>query len=217
MNEFLPLRRRAQRWVNDNIERLRCLDPDVPDDLNDRAQDNARAICAIADVAGGDWPQSIRAALVGHAAQTADEPQSYGVLLLCDIAKIFEKWKSDSIGSNSLVDELCGMEESPWAEWRRGNPISVQGVAKLLKPYDVRPTRDRAARFYRREAFIEAFDRYLSDTSSEHVTTVTTVTSRGDRHENVNEINGNDGCDARDGHDELDGKQTPLTANEGEF
>ena len=37
LGEYLPLRRRAQRWADDNMARLRGMDPDVPDDLNDRA------------------------------------------------------------------------------------------------------------------------------------------------------------------------------------
>ena len=217
VSEFLPLRRRAQRWADDNLIRLRRMDLDVPEALNDRAQDNARAICAIADVAGGDWPQTIRAALVALAAQSDDEPQSAGVLLLRDISEIYERWKGDSIGSSKLVEELSSMEESPWAEWRRGNQISVQGVARLLKPYGVTSSRDRTSRFYRRDAFTEAFDRYIYDAPSERVTTVTTVTDAGDRHKNLNEINSSDGCDAGDSYFECDGIQESLAPNEGEF
>ena len=64
-----PLARKAARWVDDNKMRLASADPQLPDVLNDRAQDNARALCAIADVVGGDWPQRIRDSLVGIAHQ----------------------------------------------------------------------------------------------------------------------------------------------------
>ena len=37
--EFLPLRRKAQRWADDNLMHLREMDPDVPEALNDRAQE----------------------------------------------------------------------------------------------------------------------------------------------------------------------------------
>lgn len=88
LNEFLPLRRKAARWAADNTFCLANVDPIVPSELNDRAQDNARAICAIADLVGGDWPQLVRASLVGIAAQPDDEPQSPGVLLLRDVAEV---------------------------------------------------------------------------------------------------------------------------------
>ena len=42
--EFDGLRRRCARWAHDNDHRLRHADPVVPDSLNDRAQDNARAL-----------------------------------------------------------------------------------------------------------------------------------------------------------------------------
>ena len=42
MDEFLLLRRKAARWAADKFHSLRNADPDVPEALNDRAQDNAR-------------------------------------------------------------------------------------------------------------------------------------------------------------------------------
>ncbi len=35
-------------------------DPQLPDELNNRAQDNARSLCAVADAAGGVWPQPLK-------------------------------------------------------------------------------------------------------------------------------------------------------------
>jgi putative DNA primase/helicase len=52
-----PLRRRCLRWAQDNLARLGECDPAMPDLLHDRAADNWRPLCAIAEVAGGDWPQ----------------------------------------------------------------------------------------------------------------------------------------------------------------
>ncbi len=165
--EFLPLRRRAQRWADDNMVRLRGLDPDVPDDLNDRAQDNARAICAIADVVGGDWPKTVRAAFVGLAAQSDDDTHSAGVLLLRDISEVLDRRKGGQIASSELCELLCALEESPWAEWRRGNPIVPRSIAKILKPYGIHPRRTNALRYYAIEDFQDAFSRYLADTPSQ--------------------------------------------------
>ena len=189
--EFLPLRRKAQRWADDNLMHLREMDPDVPEALNDRAQDNARAICAIADVAGGVWPAAVREAFVGLAAQTDDDPQSAGVLLLRDISEILETRKGDTIGSADLCEALCALEDAPWSEWRRGIPISTRSIARLLKPFGIRPTRDRSVRFYHLSDFQDALSRYvseapvLSDTSVTSVTDVSSVTEKPNENKAV--------------------------------
>lgn len=204
LHEFLHLRRKAARWVEDNISRLRDMDPIIPDALNDRAQDNARAICAIADIAGGKWPQAIRDALVGAAAQGDDEPQSAGVLLLRDIAEVFEAKGIAGIGSTELCTALCELEESPWSEWRGGRPISTRGIAKLVKSFGVEPKRDTHRRFYRRMDFADAFTRYLSEGVKNSATSGTSVIAPSNVTENINKNNGmthDDACGAYSAHD----------------
>lgn len=161
VNELKFVRRLAARWVADNEIKLSNADPDVPVELNDRAQDNSRCLCAIADAAGGAWPTRIRAALVGMAAARAgDEPKSKGVMLLTDIADILERWKGDRITCADLVTELVAIEDGPWAVWKGGEPITTRMVASLLKPYDVRPERDMHKRFYSVAALRGAVGRY---------------------------------------------------------
>ena len=43
---------------------LRSCDLQVPESRNKEAQDNVRALCAIADVVGGHWPETLRQAFV---------------------------------------------------------------------------------------------------------------------------------------------------------
>lgn len=173
IQQFVPLCRKAARWAADNADVLRGMDPDIPNELHDRAQDNARALIAIADTIGGVWPERLRSALVAMAALSDDDPKSAGVLLLRDIAEIVERWHGGHITSTDLVDELCKLEESPWAEWRRGQPITSRGVAKLLKPYNINPNRTKAYRYYEIADFRDAFDRYLSDTPKQASLSVT--------------------------------------------
>jgi putative DNA primase/helicase len=219
VQEFEHLRRKAARWADDHSMRLRDIDPDIPGSLNDRAQDNARAICAIADVAGGQWPALVRNALVGAASQADDEPQSAGVLLLRDIAEIFESKSVSWIGSTQLCDALCALEESPWADWRRGSSITTRGIAKLLKPFDIAPQRDREQRFYRRGDFADAFNRYLSDAtkisvvSAASVTPSASVTKLPNKNNAVTLIDANDAYSDHDGekrHDDGSGDTLPL-------
>lgn len=194
VNDLLHLRRKAARWTSDNAMRLGEADPQVPEALNDRAQDNARAICAIADAAGGRWPTVIRAALVGSASQGDDEPQSAGVLLLRDVAEVFEARKASRIGSTELCEALCALEESPWAEWRGGRPISTRGIVKLLKPFGVKPDQDRFGSYWRPGDFADAFGRYLSDTPGKAATSTTSATRPSSVTEKSNENNGGGGC-----------------------
>ena len=214
VEEFLPLRRRAQRWANDNMPSLNGMDPKIPESLNDRAQDNARAILAIADHIGGNWPDEARSAFVGLEENKDDEPQSDGILLLRDIQGILGSGNHETILSKDLLEGLCELEESPWAEWRMGKRISLQGIAKLLKPYGVTPERDRNSRFYRISAFQDAFERYLSDIPQNRVTTDTTVTDKENRHESPNNINGGDACDGGDSCSAADGRYSAQSQYE---
>ncbi len=215
VNDFLDLRRKCQRWANDNIDLLCKDDPQVPDELDDRAQDNARAICAIADLAGGDWPETVRAALVGLAEQNEEESQSPGVLLLRDIAEILGSRQDKRLGSGELCNILCNLEESPWGEWRRGSPITTRGIAKLLKPYGIKPRRDRNGSCYWQTDFTDPIKRYLSDHPSKTVTTATSATGPESTTEKPNENNislQNGSCGSCDSSTEgLENKHNPMS------
>ena len=52
------IRRKCARWVADHAGELREADPAVPPELHDRAADNWRPLLAIADLAGGEWPEA---------------------------------------------------------------------------------------------------------------------------------------------------------------
>lgn len=131
---------------------------------------NARPICALADIVGGDWPEMVREALVGLAAQSDDEPQSSGVMLLKDIAKILEPWTSSRIGSQDLAKALCALEDAPSKELWGGKPISPRGISKLLKPYGVKPRRDRIGSYHWASDFTDAVNRYVAGESSQTAT-----------------------------------------------
>jgi hypothetical protein len=202
--ELEGLRRRCARWSKDNLLRLRGIDPSVPETLNDRAQDNARALLAIADTAGGHWPNTLRAALVGNSAlQSNDDPESVGALLLRDINDIFVGASKDRLGSEALAEKLAALEESPWATWRKGFPITPRNVKKLLEPYEIKPGRDRFGAFYAKADFADALERYVAESTpeipshpshpSQRHTSVTAKPSEN------NELLRNDGCDGYSG------------------
>lgn len=136
-------------------------DVTVPEGLNDRAADGWEPLLAIADAAGGQWPQ--RARLAAVALTSGDDDQvSVGIRLLGDIREAFGD--GSYLQTAELLRRLHDLEDAPWAEWY-GKPLTARGLAKLLEPYRVSPTIKRVAgdvsRGYFRSGFDDAFGRYL--------------------------------------------------------
>ena len=172
--EFAPLRRKIARWVMDHAEALRDADPALPEKLNDRVADNWRILAAIAEAAGGAWPERVvRAALDLSGAGSTAAGEEDGVRLLSDIRAVFTRLGIDRIGSKHLAHELGAIEDSPWANWnsRRSlwdRRIEPAQVAELLNPFGLIPGSVRLPsgenlKGYRLEKFREAFERYLPE------------------------------------------------------
>lgn len=152
-----PVRQKLKRWADDlDFDELND-DPILPDELNDRAQDNSRHLVGIADFAGSHWPKTARNALVVlHSAKSDDGP---GIMLIRDIRVIFQDWPTTSIRSTELIEQLW--KQSPeWSEYK-GRPITAKGVARLLKPFGISAVRDRHGSCYIQRDFEDAWKRYL--------------------------------------------------------
>jgi putative DNA primase/helicase len=163
-DEFKVLRGQALRWANDNSEKLRHAEPEIPNALNDRAADNWRPLLAIADLAGGKWPTlACEAARALSGDSAADDTE--GVELLADIRASFGERNVDRLFSADLVAMLVAMEGRPWAEFRGGKPLTQSSLARLLKPFRVAPTTirigERTAKGYQLSDFRECFEAYL--------------------------------------------------------
>jgi len=164
---FDTLKRKLKRWSSDNAEILETADPEIPQQLNDRAADNWRSLFAIADQAGSDWPLLSRRASLVLSGKDSEE-ENIGVMLLEDCQEYFGQEKAEKIESANLVNFLVTLEGRPWPEWRHGHPITPNGVARLLKGFGIRPRQFKIAgtktRGYLREDFIDAWSRYLTGT-----------------------------------------------------
>jgi putative DNA primase/helicase len=126
--ELKQLRARCARWAADNGLKLIDADPRVPDPLHDRAADNWRALLAIADLAGGNWPALARKAACDLSG--AEEDGSMNVALLTDVRTAFG---TDTVmKSVDLVAALVADPEKPWAEWSRGKPLTQRQLARML-------------------------------------------------------------------------------------
>ena len=163
--ELEPLARRCARWAADHLDELRDADPEIPAALHDRAADCWRPLLAIADLAGGPWPQRVRDAALLLAGLALDHDDAVGPMVLADLCGIMDG--HERIASAEAVRLLVGLgAERPWSEWRRGQPITERQLARLLSPYGVRPRQlwDPAAgkiRGYVREHLVDVWVRYL--------------------------------------------------------
>jgi hypothetical protein len=136
-NGLDELARKAARWAADHAAAIRDADPALPETIINREADNWRPLLAIADAAGGKWPERARKVATEFAGEAGDD--SRRVQLLADIAAAFEAKKTDRLSSDALTVHLVAMEDRPWAEWSRGRPLSKNQLAGLMKPFGVSP------------------------------------------------------------------------------
>jgi len=184
--ECHELRKACRRWADDNMDVLRESEPDIPETNNDRMTDNWMPLISIADVAGGPWPDLIRKSMFGMINGT---DESIGPKLLRDIQAIFKDRNGERIFSDGLVEELNSLKESPWCDWRRGKGLTQNGLARLLKPFNIHSKTMRICEDrkngYSLESFHDAFKRYVSFPTPP-ISTMTTGQTN-----NINELNVN--------------------------
>ncbi|SBW04946.1 conserved hypothetical protein [uncultured Alphaproteobacteria bacterium] len=118
---FERLRRQLARFAEDAGETIGNMRPELPDELNDRAQDNWEPLLAIADHAGGRWPEAARAAALQLSARV-HEPVSVGAELLDGIRDAFDRTGGDKIGTRYLLFRLNADEENVGRPTLEGNP-----------------------------------------------------------------------------------------------
>ena len=175
--------RALARWSFDHTRRLKDIDPAIPHGLHDRAADNWSPLLTIANAIGGTWIEQANAAAVAlSTGETKMEPR--GIELLRDLAELFKADACERFPSQGLCDALALLEESPWGDYRRGKPITSAQLARLLKDFGIQSQSLRTdagvCRGYYREAFDDAFLRYLATTPPSDCYTATTRSQRGD-------------------------------------
>lgn len=166
-----PLRSRMRRWAVDNMERLKEADPELPDKLSDRAQDCWRPLVAIADLAGGNWPEAARQAALVLSGVRIEEEASLGIELLSDLHDIFSEADDDHLTTNEILTALNSREDRPWSDMRFGKGLSANQLARMLREFTTRKgepikprdiwVRGSCLKGYRRDDFADAFLRYL--------------------------------------------------------
>ena len=168
------LRGRLHEWVLAQHDALAHAEPDLP--AEDRAADVWEPLVAIADAAGGDWPERARQAckvITGAAEDPRDG--TAGERLLADMQAIFGA--ATFLYSATIARRLAEIEEAPWAEWRRvgsgRESINGRGLADLLRPWGIRSRNGReggtgsVGKGYYAEDMVDAWSRYSSYTATD--------------------------------------------------
>lgn len=163
---FVTLNRKLARWAADNSDTVRRAVVDVPDELNDRAQDNWEPLLAIADVAAGKWPEIARQCAVATSGKGDEVTATVGTELLESIRKVFIERDIARISMTELLDALYQEPESRWASYSFGKPLSARQLGKLLSSYNIkskamRRDADTTYKGYDAYQFAEAFLSYL--------------------------------------------------------
>jgi putative DNA primase/helicase len=161
---FSMLATKLARWADDNREQVRQARPDLPAQLNDRAQDNWEPLLAIADVAGGSWPGMARQAAL-TISRGREGNLMLGAELLVDIRSVFEEKRAERISTADLIAALIEDDEGPWATYNRGRPISPRQISKRLRDYGIASKNIRVdyavTKGFEYSQFQDAFLRYL--------------------------------------------------------
>ncbi|MFG3363058.1 DUF3631 domain-containing protein [Streptomyces griseofuscus] len=156
--------------------------PDMPDGVADRPADVWEPLLAIADAAGGNWPERARAACVALVtASKANDKGSLGVRLLTDL-RDHVLIGVDKLPTIAILDRLNALDDAPWADLD-GKPLDNRRLARMLGEYmtaDISPIKSRNIRTaggvlkgFHAEDLADAWARYCPPPPQDSATSAT--------------------------------------------
>ena len=126
-----PLRDRISEWMSEQEFPEQVAD--TP--LEDRAADNWEPLLAVADAAGGDWPERARlAAKIMTAEESVGGEETFGLELLRNIRDVFNDGEPmDKAHTEDLLFALCRESEWPWVTYQsRGLTVYDMRCARSI-------------------------------------------------------------------------------------
>jgi len=109
---------------------------------SDRARDNARPLLAIAAAVGGKWPERVTEAVVALSSMADQEVEAdVAEVLLKDLARLFRVTEAERIETKVILRKLAAREASLWPTFSHGQPITREQLARLLRPFGVKPVK----------------------------------------------------------------------------
>jgi hypothetical protein len=185
--------RRLEDWAGAVADRAEAARPEMPVGIEDRIADVWEPLLAVADLAGGKWPDLARkAAVTLVAAAVSDTPPSLNIRLLSDLRAIFaakdaavQATSPKGLPTKVILGELQALDDAPWSHLKE--PLNDHSLSSRLGDYGIksdklRPHGQNQCKGYRLADLEDAWRRYLpwavSQSSEKTVTSVTTVTGQ---------------------------------------
>jgi uncharacterized protein DUF3631 len=172
------LRARLAEWAKSLGDCVGDEWPEMPKGVTDRAADVWEPLLTVAEEVGGHWIEDARTACVAFVKGAREDAASVGVRLLSDLRDVFGD--RDAMWTETILDHLHVLDESPWGDWY-GRSLNARDLARLLRPYDIRPRDvkldDINRKGYRREDLSDPWRRYLPTPSATSATSATALAS----------------------------------------
>ncbi|WNV90954.1 DUF3631 domain-containing protein [Umezawaea sp. Da 62-37] len=134
-----PIREALSAWATSVGDGLVEAEPEMPHGVDDRPAEIWEPLLAIADLAGGHWPETSRAACLHFVTAASAQPMSDGVRLLGDLRALFTSRGTDRISTVEILAVLRSMDEAPWGDMY-GKPLNARALATELSVYGVKVT-----------------------------------------------------------------------------
>ncbi|MEV6021388.1 DUF3631 domain-containing protein [Streptomyces sp. NPDC051997] len=161
--------------------------PEMPEGVVDRPADVWEPLLAVADAAGGHWPERARTACVALIkAASVGNKASLGVRLLTDLRdRVF--CGADRMPTAAILEVLLSLDESPWDDMsedgQSAKPLNSRSLATLLSQYmkpDDTPIKPKGIRVgsstpkgYYAEDLQDAWNRYCPPDPQKSATSAT--------------------------------------------
>ncbi|WP_051940046.1 DUF3631 domain-containing protein [Phaeacidiphilus oryzae] len=180
------LRDRLADWADSVREKVNGAWPELPEGVSDRPADVWEPLLAVAEAAGGHWPERARAACLELVnAAKANDKGSLGIRLLSDLRDVFDG--AERMTSVAILERLLAMDDAPWADMD-GRPLNSRSLARMLGDYvteDNQPIKPRNIKVagsvlkgYYAADLADAWTRYCPPHSETSATSATTATAQ---------------------------------------
>ena len=129
-------RKRCAEFAQGNSQHIARAQPEIPSNLNDRAADIWEPLFAIADLAGGEWPQLAREA--AQKLSASDDDLTLVGYFLKDLRNLMLIKNVDRMLSRDIVSALNPLHDRPWEDLRRGREINEWWLGWQLRQLGIR-------------------------------------------------------------------------------
>lgn len=129
---------RLQRTMALVTDPLNVEQADLPTELDDRAQDSWEGLLAIAERAGGEWPERARTAAIALSSRGIDtEDDRLEIVALRDMRQVFTNYDDPShLSTTTIVEEMRNIAESPWTDEKY--PLNAHRLGKHMRLFGIK-------------------------------------------------------------------------------